>query len=176
MKLNLEKINKINISLIGLMGSGKSIVAKSLTKKLKLRFYDSDKEIEKKTNKSINEIFQNNGEEYFREVEEKILEMLLNKKNSIISLGGGAILSQNTRNILLKKSFSIYLNVNNNILYERLKNSKKRPLLLNTDIEKTIIELKRKRIKYYKKANLIINNSEDIEKTIDKILINLKKL
>tara|TARA_Y100000590_G_scaffold97467_2_gene110811 strand:+ start:956 stop:1486 length:531 start_codon:yes stop_codon:yes gene_type:complete len=176
MKLNLEKINKINISLIGLMGSGKSIVAKSLSKKLKLRFYDSDKEIEKKTNKSINEIFQNNGEEYFREVEEKILEMLLNKKNSIISLGGGAILSQNTRNILLKKSFSIYLNVNNNILYERLKNSKKRPLLLNTDIEKTIIELKRKRIKYYKKANLIINNSEDIEKTIDKILINLKKL
>ena len=176
MKLNLEKINKINISLIGLMGSGKSIVAKSLSKKLKLRFYDSDKEIEKKTNKSINEIFQNNGEEYFREVEEKILEMLLNKKNSIISLGGGAILSQNTRNILLKKSFSIYLNVNNNILYERLKNSKKRPLLLNTDIEKTIKELKRKRIKYYKKANLIINNSEDIEKTIDKILINLKKL
>tara|TARA_B100000700_G_C15019325_1_gene844856 strand:+ start:1276 stop:1806 length:531 start_codon:yes stop_codon:yes gene_type:complete len=176
MKLNLEKINKINISLIGLMGSGKSIVAKSLSKKLKLRFYDSDKEIEKKTNKSISEIFQNNGEEYFREVEEKILEMLLNKKNSIISLGGGAILSQNTRNILLKKSFSIYLNVNNNILYERLKNSKKRPLLLNTDIEKTIIELKRKRIKYYKKANLIINNSEDIEKTIDKILINLKKL
>ena len=176
MKLNLEKINKINISLIGLMGSGKSIVGKSLSKKLKLRFYDSDKEIEKKTNKSINEIFQNNGEEYFREVEEKILEMLLNKKNSIISLGGGAILSQNTRNILLKKSFSIYLNVNNNILYERLKNSKKRPLLLNTDIEKTIIELKRKRIKYYKKANLIINNSEDIEKTIDKILINLKKL
>ena len=176
MKLNLEKINKINISLIGLMGSGKSIVAKSLSKKLKLRFYDSDKEIEKKTNKSINEIFQNNGEEYFREVEEKILEMLLNKKNSIISLGGGAILSQNTRNILLKKSFSIYLNVNNNILYERLKNSKKRPLLLNTDIEKTIIELKRKRIKYYKKANLIINNSEDIEKTIDKIFINLKKL
>ena len=63
-----------------------------------------------------------------------------------------------------------------NILYERLKNSKKRPLLVNTDIEKTIIELKRKRIKYYKKANLIINNSEDIEKTIDKILINLNKL
>jgi len=176
MKLNLEKINKINISLIGLMGSGKSIVGKSLSKKLKLRFYDSDKEIEKKTNKSINEIFQNNGEEYFREVEQKILEMLLNKKNSVISLGGGAILNQNTRNILHKKSFSIYLNVNNNILYERLKNSKKRPLLVNTDIEKTIIELKRKRIKYYKKANLIINNSEDIEKTIDKILINLKKL
>ena len=78
-------IKKKNISLIGLMGSGKSVIGKHLAKEFGLKFYDSDVEIEKITKKSINLIFEEYGESYFREIESKICLNLLNEKNCIIS-------------------------------------------------------------------------------------------
>ena len=73
MKLNLEKLSKKNICLIGLMGAGKSIIGKLLAKKLKMHYYDSDSLIEKKLDKSINKIFSDHGESYFRDIEEDII-------------------------------------------------------------------------------------------------------
>ena len=67
---DLTKINKKNICIIGLMGSGKSIIGKDLSKNLNFKFYDTDKVIELKTKKSINEIFKEQGELYFRSIEE----------------------------------------------------------------------------------------------------------
>ena len=84
MKLNLEKLGKKNICLIGLMGSGKSVVGKLLAKELRMRYYDSDELIEKKLNKSINQIFSDHGEKYFRNIEESIVLSLLQKKNCIL--------------------------------------------------------------------------------------------
>ena len=76
---------------MGHMGSGKSLIGKIIAKQLGFQHLDSDLEIIKLTNKSINQIFEEKGEEYFRSVETKILLSLIEKENVIISLGGGSI-------------------------------------------------------------------------------------
>ena len=92
--LDLSEINKKNICIMGLMGSGKSIIGKDLSKYLNLNFYDTDKEIELKTKKKINEIFEEEGESYFRDIEEKVCIEILTNDNCVISLGGGSIISK----------------------------------------------------------------------------------
>jgi len=175
MKLNLEKLGKKNICLIGLMGSGKSVIGKLLAQELRLRHYDSDKLIEKKLNKSINQIFTDQGESYFRNVEEDIVLSLMDKKSCVISLGGGSILSELTRKALFINSFSVYLKVDIEILYERLKKSKKRPLINNKDIKEKLIHLTQERKKYYRKANLIVNNLKYTEEVLITIKEQLQK-
>ena len=175
MKLNLEKLGKKNICLIGLMGAGKSVIGKLLAKELRMRHYDSDKFIEKKLNKSIYQIFKDQGESYFRNIEEDIVLSLLVKKNCVISLGGGSILSDLTRKALFINSFSVYLKVDIEILYERLKKSKKRPLINNKDIKEKLIYLTQERNKYYRKANLTVNNQKNIEEALIAIKAQLQK-
>ena len=92
-KRKLSQLKKINVALIGHMGSGKSIIGKEISRKLNLKHFDSDDEISKFENKTILQIFETNNEEYFRKIEAQILIKLLNKMNSIISLGGGSILN-----------------------------------------------------------------------------------
>ena len=96
---DLTKIKKKNICIMGLMGSGKSIIGKDLSKNLNLKFYDTDKEIELMTNKKISAIFKEEGESYFRDIEEKVCIEILNIDNCIISLGGGSIISKKIRKI-----------------------------------------------------------------------------
>ena len=105
---DLTKIKKKNICIMGLMGSGKSIIGKDLSKYLNLKFYDTDKEIELKTKKSINEIFEEEGESYFRDIEEKICIELLTNNNCVISLGGGSIINKKIRKAI-KSKFLFYL-------------------------------------------------------------------
>jgi len=164
----MEKISKKNICLVGLMGSGKTHVGKILSKELGLRFIDTDILIEKKMNMTINAIFNEYGEKYFRNIEEKIVNSELVKKNSIVSLGGGSILSDLTRKNLKKYCYTIFLNINIEILYNRIKNSKKRPLINKENIKETLSNLLSQRMKYYKEANLTINQSNS-EKIIEKI-------
>ena len=175
MKLNLEKLSKKNICLIGLMGAGKSVIGKLLAKELRMRYYDSDKFIEKKLKKSINQIFSDHGESYFRNIEEDIVLSLLDKKNCVISLGGGSILSDLTRKALFINSFSVYLKVDIEILYERLIKSKKRPLINNKNIKEKLIHLTQDRNKYYRKANLIVNNLKNTEEALITIKAQLQK-
>ena len=175
MKLNLEKLGKKNICLIGLMGAGKSVIGKLLAKELRMRHYDSDKLIEIKLNKSINQIFSDHDESYFRNIEEDIVLSLLDKKNCVISLGGGSILSNLTRKALFINSFSVYLKVDIEILYERLIKSKKRPLINNKNIKEKLIHLTQERNKYYRKANLTVNNLKNTGKTLKKIKTLLQK-
>ena len=127
--LDLSVINKKNICIMGLMGSGKSIIGKDLSKNLNLKFYDTDKEIELRTNKKINEIFKEEGESYFRDIEEKVCIEILTIDNCVVSLGGGSIISKKIRKTIKKNSYSIYLRVTLNNLLNRLKFSRKRPLL-----------------------------------------------
>ena len=158
MKL-LKKIGKKNICIIGLMGSGKSIIGADLSKLYKLEYYDSDVEIEKKCNSKINDIFKNHGEKYFRDIEEDVCLKLLKLENCVISLGGGAIISQKVRNIIKKYSFSIYLKVDIDTLVNRLKKSKKRPLLQNTNNKKILENLYSERKRYYNNADLVVENN-----------------
>ena len=140
-----------------------------------MHYYDSDSLIEKKLDKSINKIFSDHGESYFRDTEEDIILSLLDKKNCVISLGGGSILSDLTRKDLFINSFSIYLEVDIGILYERLIKSKKRPLINNKNIKEKLIHLTLERKKYYRKANLIVNNLKNSEEGLIKIKAQLQK-
>ena len=169
---DLNKIKKKNICIMGLMGSGKTIIGRDLSKYLNIKFFDTDNEIELKTKKSIEKIFAENGERYFREIEEKICVELLTYDNCVISLGGGTILDKKVREKIKSVSYCIYLKVKINELVNRLKNTTKRPLLKNVDIESKINNLYKTRKVYYNKANLIVENNGNKNETL-KIIKNI---
>ena len=142
---------KENLIFIGMMGSGKSSIGLLVAKKLNLDFIDIDKEIEKELGISIKKVFETKGEDYFRKFEEKITLKKLKLKSMVISLGGGAFVNKDIRNEILKNHISFWLNCKNEILLNRIKNSEKRPLVINsTDTE--IINLIKKRNNIYSKA------------------------
>ena len=145
-----------NIVFLGMMGSGKTSIGFLVSKKLKLDFYDVDHYIENKLKMKISNIFKNKGEKFFREYEEKITLELMKIKGIVVSLGGGAFLNKNIRNEVLKNHISFWLKLNSDLLIKRIKNSTKRPLVLNaSNIELT--NMIKNRSKYYAKALFKIN-------------------
>jgi len=168
MVLNIN--NKLNISLCGMMGSGKSAIGKILANKLDYNFIDADKMIEFDAGKTIKKIFEEDGEVYFRDLEEKITIDTLKNKEAVVSLGGGAIVNKKIRNSIKKNSYNIYLNVDVNILTKRLQFSKTRPLIYKKDLKTELINLISKRKKFYQKADLIIQNEKNIIETTENII------
>ena len=168
MPLNIN--NKLNISLCGMMGSGKSTIGKILANKLDYNFIDVDKMIEVDAGKTIKKIFKEDGEQYFRDLEEKITINILELKETIVSLGGGAIINKNIRGSIKKNSYNIYLNVDIDILTKRLQNSKTRPLINKKNLKKELINLMSIREKFYQKADLIIKNEKNIIETTEYII------
>ena len=143
--------SKENLVFVGMMGSGKSSIGLLTAKKLKLNFIDIDKEIEKELDQSISKIFETKGEEFFRKFEEKITLKKLKISSVVISLGGGAFTNRNVRQEVLKNHISFWLNWDNEILLNRIKNSKKRPLAVNST-EDELIDLIKKRSSTYSRA------------------------
>ena len=170
-------INKLTrISLTGMMGSGKTSIGKLLAKKINLPFYDSDEDIEDKLSLKISEIFETYGESWFRKQEEKICIDILKKEKFVLALGGGAITNVKIRDSIAKNSLLIYLKTDENILFERLKNDKSRPLLKGTNLKKQINSILEDREKLYSKSNIIIeNNVNDIEAVVEEIISLIKK-
>ena len=145
-----------NLVLLGMMGSGKSTIGYLLSKTLKIEFNDVDEIIEKEEGCKISEIFEKKGEAYFRKIEEKISLQLLRSNKKIISLGGGGFINESIRNEILLNHISFWLNWNNGTLFNRIKNSKKRPLTINLN-ENEIKKLISDRSKIYSLANFKIN-------------------
>ncbi len=172
--LKFKKNGVKNICLIGMMGSGKSLIGKDLSKIYKIDFIDTDIEIEKKVGKNINLIFNEYGEDYFREIEEEVCLKVLEYDNCIISMGGGSIINFKIRNVIKKNSFSIYLKVSRDILIKRLNKSKKRPLLNDKNKEDVINTLYQKRKIFYEKADLIIQNNDEKKDIINQIRNNIQ--
>ena len=163
-------INKKNICIMGLMGSGKSIIGKDLSKYLNLKFFDTDNEIELRTNKSVNTIFEEKGELYFRNIEEEVCTELLAHTHCVISLGGGSIINKKIRKAIRENSYSIYLEVKIKNLLKRLKSSRKRPLLnKNENKNETLKKLYNDRQIFYEKADFIVNNDNDKLEVLEKI-------
>ena len=149
-------LNKKNIVLIGMMGSGKSTIGYLLSKSIDLKFIDIDKAIEKEIGLKIHNIFEKKGETYFRNLEEKISLKFLKSKRKIISLGGGGFLNRNIRKETLINNVSFWLNWKSTTIIKRIYKSKKRPLAFNSnenDLKKIIIQ----RSKTYSEANFKIN-------------------
>lgn len=168
MQLNTENIkNTLNkpIALIGMMGTGKTHIGKMLAEALELDFFDSDKIIEDRGGLSINEIFEMYGEERFRQSEEKTILELLDYGACVIATGGGAPVNPAILSAIKTNTISVWLKSDVDIIYERIKQSKTRPLL-NEDNPKTILsELLAEREKFYEQADIIIkvhNNNPSI--------------
>ena len=160
-----------NIVFLGMMGSGKSSTGKLISKKLKLDFFDTDKCVEKKLNLKIAEIFKIKGEEFFREIEEKLTLNILNKKNVIIALGGGAFLNKKIRDEILKNHISFWLKWNDKTIIKRIKNNPKRPIAFKaTTIE--LVNLIEKRSKIYSKAMYHVDCNNLSENNVVKKVIN----
>ena len=153
------------------MGVGKSTIGKNLAKKLKYNFIDVDKLIEKKEGLSVNLIFKNKGENYFRKIENDITLSELKKNNSVVSLGGGAFLNNNIRKNSKKFSISFWLDVPIDKLIKRLSKSRQRPLLYKKNISETVKKIYFERKKIYNEADFRIRcGSLKTDKIVDEIL------
>jgi shikimate kinase len=167
------------IYLTGFMGSGKSTIGPILANSLGWDFYDLDKVIEKKTGKKIRQIFEQDGEDFFRETETQTLTEITENEKAIISLGGGTIVSDKNIKILKNTGKIIYLKVSTESAYRRLKYKRDRPALLKNlsdDLTKEelinkINDLMNTRIKYYEMADFTIDTDRSsVGRTVDKIV------
>ena len=154
-----------------MMGVGKSTIGRILAKRLKIKFIDVDKIIEKNERKTIKQIFEENGEKYFRKLEKKITLKLLKNKKTVVALGGGAFINNEIRLKVLKTSVSIWLKVSLDKLYNRYRRNDKRPLLNKKELNKEVRDIYLARKKIYSLADFKINcDNISKDKIVEKIL------
>lgn len=161
--INKIKNNKV-IFLIGLPGCGKTALSKMLAKKLNYTLYDMDSYIEEKENKTITNIFSDNGESYFRNIESEVLEELSNFNNVIISTGGGIVLAEKNRNILKNKGLTVFIDRNADIILENI-DPRERPLLAKD--KNKLLELSKHREPLYRESAHVIFTHNTWEDNID---------
>ncbi|TCJ94689.1 shikimate kinase [Volucribacter psittacicida] len=131
---------KRNIFLIGPMGAGKSTIGRQLAQQLNMEFIDSDQEIEQRAGADISWIFDLEGEEGFRKREERVINELTQKQGLVLSTGGGAVLSKDTRNHLSARGIVIYLQTTVEKQFQRTQRDKKRPLLQDVEDPRAVLE------------------------------------
>ena len=178
MKKQIQKVNKLekNLTLTGMMGVGKSTIGKNLAKKLKYNFVDVDKIIESREGQSINLIFKNKSERYFRKIENDVTLFELKKEKSVISMGGGAFLNNTIRKSAKKSSVSFWLDVPIAVLIKRLKKSRQRPLLYKQNLDETVKKIYYERKKIYNEADYRIKcNSLKLSEIINRIIYLYEK-
>jgi len=179
------------IYLTGFMTSGKSTLGKILANVLGWNFYDLDKEIEIEEKKKVTEIFETDGEKYFREIESNKLKLLSKEERVIISLGGGTIISDENVKFITANGKLIYLRVTPEIIYTRIKKKTDRPLFKEfvlaenskEDFIRKISSMLNEREKYYNKADLVfdVDNSpigisvDRLAKLVNRTLIEKNK-
>ena len=144
---------KKNLVLLGMMGVGKTTLGKLVAKNQGLEFIDTDANIENKNSMTINEIFEQKGENFFRLEEKKEILNLLSKQDCVIALGGGAFMNKTIRESVLKNAISVWLDIDLKILNQRLKWNQKRPLLKKYNNQKKLNELYEQRKNIYQLAN-----------------------
>jgi len=154
----------MKIILIGFMGSGKTTVASILAKKLNLEVIEMDDLIIKKFGKSINQIFNQDGEERFREMEIEVSKSLISKDECIISSGGGIVMNKINIDFLRKNGKIVFLKTSFSEIEKRLKDINDRPLFRDKKIVRKLFTF-RKRL-YEEYADLIINTDK---KSVEKI-------
>jgi shikimate kinase len=151
-----------NLYLIGMMGSGKSTLGKSIAEKLDYGFIDTDTEVEKAQGKSIPEIFEIDGKDKFRQIETQVLDRISDDNRLVVATGGGIVIELENWNYL-KQGLVVWLDVSIAVLVERLKNDFTRPIL-NTpgELEPKLQQILSERRDRYKKANLHILITEHL--------------
>jgi len=147
---------KKTIALVGLMGAGKTAVGTALARKLDVPFRDSDAEIVKAANMTIAEIFERDGEAFFRAKESQVIARLLDAAPGVLSTGGGAFLSDENRRVISQKGVSVWLDANLDLLWARVRHKSTRPLLRTPDPHGTLARLYDERKPFYALADLAV--------------------
>ncbi len=166
---------KNNVILCGFMGCGKSTVGTLLAEKLNFSFVDSDKVIEQREKMTVNEIFLNHGEEYFRAIETAVINELCKLDSVVIATGGGAILNPKNAEALRQSGTVFFLDVTPETVLERLKNDTSRPLLQRKDKESAIRELMNiRKPKYIQNSHFTVDGNRQHD-AISEDIIELTK-
>ncbi|MBQ1901850.1 MAG: shikimate kinase [Lachnospiraceae bacterium] len=151
----------MNIYLIGFMGTGKSAVGKALQKETDYKIVDMDAEIVRREKRKISEIFEKEGEEYFRALETHLLEELEKQDHCIVSCGGGVVLKDENRGIMHRSGITVLLTARPETILTRVKNDHSRPLLEGKKDVDSIKEMLQQRMPFYEKAaNVIVPTDE----------------
>lgn len=156
----MKGLNGKSIVLVGMMGVGKSTIGKRLASILKMPFADVDDEIIISANMDIVDIFEKHGEDHFREGERKVIQRLIDGKQKIIATGGGAFINPSTRDLILDKAVSIWLDAEIDILVNRVKRKDNRPLLKNGDPKEIISDLSKIRDPLYALADYHVRTDD----------------
>ncbi len=160
------RLGNRSIVLVGLMGAGKTTVGRRLAKRLGIGFVDADAEIERAAGKTVAEIFEEDGETFFRAGEERVIARLLNDGPQVLATGGGAWMSEVTRQAVREKGISVWLRADLDVLMERVSRRPGRPLLKNPDPRAVMRKLMDERYPVYAQADVTVESREAPHQTI----------
>lgn len=160
------------VVLVGMMGSGKTAIGRTLAARIGVAYVDSDAEIERAANATIGEIFAKSGEAFFRDREAEVIGRLLQSQPCILSTGGGAYLAERNRAAISQHGVAVWLDADLDVLWERVRNKDTRPLLRTADPRKTLAEIFEVRQPIYAKADLRVKARGDytIDETTDAVM------
>ncbi len=164
-------ILKKTVAIVGMMGAGKTAVGTALARLIDVEFCDSDLEIIRAANMSIAEIFERDGEDFFRQREAEVLARLLDGTPGILSTGGGAFLSEVNQKTIGQQGTSVWLRADLELLWSRVRHKNTRPLLRTADPHETLRALCEVREKSYRMANITVdaNPSYSIDAMASKV-------
>lgn len=149
-----------SLILVGLMGAGKSAIGRRVASRLQMKFLDADTEIELAAGQSISDIFAEHGEAYFRDREEKIIERLLVDGPLILATGGGAFMSEVTRQNIKAHGISVWLHAELDVLMERVGRRDHRPLLRTEDPRAVMQKLIDERYPIYSQSDITVESRD----------------
>lgn len=163
---------KKTVVMVGMMGAGKTAVGRALAARLGAPFLDSDAEIEKAAARTVHEIFERDGEPFFRQKESQVISRLLDGECCILSTGGGAFLAEKNREMISERGVSLWLNADLPVLWSRVKHKDTRPLLRTGNPRGTLEEIFNTRVPIYSKADLSVvsDGHASIEQMVDRVL------
>lgn len=150
------------VALVGMMGAGKTAVGRAVAVKLGVSFLDSDAEIEAAANLSVPEIFQRDGETFFRKRETEVIRRLLETQSGILSTGGGAYLAEVNRTNITQKGVALWLDADLSLLWSRVRHKDTRPLLRTPDPRATLAAIFAARTPVYQLAELHVECGETL--------------
>jgi shikimate kinase len=162
------------IVLVGLMGAGKTKIGRRLAARLNLPFFDSDSEIEAAAGETIEEIFRHRGEAVFRDGERRVIARLLAQPVHVLATGGGAFMDPATRAVIVRRSVSVWLRADLDVLLARVVRRTNRPLLQQRDPRAVLAELIERRHPIYAEADLVTDSGEGpLEATTTRVIAAL---
>lgn len=157
----MQRLKK-TVVMVGMMGAGKTAVGTALARHLGVPFLDSDEEISRAANRSIAEIFERDGEAFFRARETEVLARLLRGTPCVLSTGGGAFLSETNRALIREAGVSVWLRADLELLWQRVRHKGARPLLRTANPRETLRSLYEARVPIYELADLVVDSAADL--------------